>query len=170
MFLPILVAVLFQAVPQSAPSAAGTVAWTQPAAEPAPVVEAPPPPALPDWALADPFAWERAQCSSLVRGDETLDACQARVRTDLAANLGDRLPAALRPPILQECRRTADGFAVDCGPPARADRPTTPLPREQDCGTRMTRTREGAAVFDSSCRPGVGEEPREGLTIRLGGD
>ncbi|MES2835498.1 MAG: hypothetical protein V4707_12410 [Pseudomonadota bacterium] len=74
-------------------AAAGTIAWS----EPAPVVEAPavaPPPPLPAWALADPFGWERAQCSPMIRKDATLEACQARVRTDLAANLGD---ACLRP-------------------------------------------------------------------------
>jgi len=42
-----------------------------------------------------------------------MEACQARVRTDLAANLGEALPVALRPAAVQECRRTEDGYAVD---------------------------------------------------------
>lgn len=149
-------------------AAAGTIAWS----EPAPVVaEAPaaPPPALPAWALADPFGWERAQCSPMIRKDATLEACQARVRTDLAANLGDALPAALRPTAVQDCRRTEDGYAVDCGAPERPGR-ASPVLREQDCGTRMVRQREGGAAFTSDCRPVAVEERDEGLRIRLGGN
>ena len=149
-------------------AAAGTIAWS----EPTPIVaEAPaaPPPPLPAWALADPFGWERAQCSPMIRKDATLEACQARVRTDLAANLGDALPAALRPPAVQECRRTEDGYAVDCGAPARPGR-ASPVLREQDCGTRMVRQREGGAAFTSDCRAPAGEERNEGLQIRLGGN
>lgn len=162
----LLIALLIQD-PNGA-AAAGTITWNQPA----PVVaEAPaaPPPVLPAWALADPFGWERAQCSPLIRKDATLEACQARVRTDLAANLGDALPATLRPPAVQECRRSEDGYAVDCGAPARPDRPSPAL-REQDCGTRMVRQREGGAAFTSDCRPVAGEERDEGLRIRLGGN
>ncbi|MBB5746622.1 hypothetical protein GGR13_002226 [Brevundimonas variabilis] len=80
-------------------------------------------PTLPDWAIADPFAWERSQCSSLVRGAVSLGACQARVRTELAANLGDALPPALKPTGLEgECLPTdnaATGFAVSCAPQRR---------------------------------------------------
>ena len=149
-------------------AAAGTIAWS----EPAPVVaEAPaaPPPSLPAWALADPFGWERAQCSPMIRKDATLEACQSRVRTDLAANLGDALPAALRPTAVQDCRRTEDGYAVDCGAPERPGR-ASPVLREQDCGTRMVRQREGGAAFTSDCRPVAVEERDEGLRIRLGGN
>jgi hypothetical protein len=161
----LLIALLMQD-PNGA-AAAGTITWNQPAPV---VVETPPapPPLLPAWALADPFAWERAQCSPLIRKDATLGACQARVRTDLAANLGDALPTALRPPAVQECRRTEDGYAVDCGAPERPGRPA-PVLREQDCGTRMVRQREGGAAFTSDCRPVTGEERGEGLRIRLGG-
>lgn len=160
----LLIAALLQD-PNSA-AAAGTIAWS----EPAPVVEAAPvapPPPLPAWALADPFAWERAQCSPLIRKDATMEACQARVRTDLAANLGDALPAALRPAAVQECRRTEGGYAVDCGAPERPGR-SEPVLREQDCGTRMVRQREGGAAFTSDCRPVTGEERDQGLRIRLG--
>lgn len=162
----LLIAILLQD-PNGA-AAAGTIAWS----EPAPVAEAVPvaaPPPLPAWALADPFAWERAQCSPLIRKDATIEACQARVRTDLAANLGDALPAALRPAAVQECRRTEDGYAVDCGAPERPGR-SEPVLREQDCGTRMVRQREGGAAFTSDCRPVTGEERDEGLRIRLGGN
>lgn len=160
----LLIAILMQD-PNGA--AAGSIAWSEPApAVEAPVAAAAPP--LPAWALADPFAWERAQCSPMIRKDTTLEACQARVRTDLAANLGDALPAALRPPAVQECRRTEDGYAVNCGAPARPGR-SEPVLREQDCSTRMVRQREGGAAFTSDCRPVAGEERQDGLRIRLGG-
>lgn len=167
MLLIVLAALALQDPP---PAAAGTVAWDAAVTAP-PAPEAPPAvlPPIPDWALADPFAWERAQCSPSVRKDATLEACQGRVRADLAAHLGDRLPAALRPDAIQECRRTADGFAVDCGAPQRPDRPLV-VPREQDCGTRMTRSSERGAVFNTECRPAVGEERREdGVSIRVFG-
>ena len=35
---------------------------------------------LPEWAKADPFAFERARCSALVRGETPLNVCQAEVR------------------------------------------------------------------------------------------
>jgi len=150
--------------------AAGTIAWTQPAQPepvPAPVAVRP---VLPQWALDDPFAWERAQCSPLLRKDPTLEACQVRVRADLAASLGDALPAALQPASLENCRRTDEGFAVTCGAPSRPDRPL-PVLREQDCRTRMTRQGEGGPGWTSDCRPAPGEERRgDGLSIRLGAE
>lgn len=150
-------------------AAAGSIAWSEPAPPVAEAAPAPPPPTLPAWALADPFAWERAQCSPLIRKDATMEACQARVRTDLAANLGDALPAALRPAAVQECRRTEEGYAVDCGAPERPGR-SEPVLREQDCGTRMVRQREGGAAFTSDCRPVGSGEGEDGLRIRLGGN
>ena len=164
MILALLIALAGQDV------AAGTVVWgpTTPLRPQAPVVVAAPPPSLPAWALADPFGWERAQCSPLIRKD-SLETCQARVRADLAANLGDALPDALKPASLENCRRTDDGFAVTCGAQERAARPA-PVLREQDCGTRMTRQGEGAPGWTSECRPMVGDERRgDGLSIRLGG-
>ena len=59
---------------------------------------------LPDWALTDPFGYERARCNPMVRGAKTLEACQAETRIALATALGDDLPDALRPP----------GMAGDC--------------------------------------------------------
>lgn len=165
-----LTALLIAALVQDPPPAAGAIAWQDPAPVPAEAPAAPPPPSLPAWALADPFGWERSQCSPLIRKDATLEACQARVRVDLAANLGDDLPAALRPQSMQECRRTEDGYAVDCGAPDRPDRPR-PVLREQDCSNRMVSQGDGRAVFTSDCRPVAGEESRDdGLRIRLGGN
>ena len=54
-------------------------------------------PALPQWARDDPFAWERARCHPQIRGETPLESCQFRVRQQLMAELGDGLPAALRP-------------------------------------------------------------------------
>ena len=133
--MPVVLLIALLVQDPNGAAAAGTITWNQPAPVVAEAPAAPPPPTLPAWALADPFGWERAQCSPLIRKDATLEACQARVRTDLAANLGDALPATLRPPAVQECRRSEDGYAVDCGAPARPDR-ASPVLREQDCGTR----------------------------------
>ena len=78
--------------------AAAGVVWSD---DPPPPVEevvvAAPVPVLPAHALADPFGWERSQCSPFIRKDEPLEHCQARVRVTLAAVLGDRLPDGLRP-------------------------------------------------------------------------
>ena len=88
----IIAAVALLLVQQTVPS----VTWQE--AEPAPAV-APATPSidLPDWARADPFAYERARCSPLVRGETPLETCQAETRLTLAAALGDALPEALRP-------------------------------------------------------------------------
>ena len=59
---------------------------------------------LPAWALTNPFGYERAQCSPLVRGAEALDVCQGRVRRQLAEALGEDLPPALRPATVENCR------------------------------------------------------------------
>ena len=88
MFVALAAAVLLQ---QAAP---GQVVWQTPVpAEPA-AAEAPAAiPTIPDWARADPYGYERSECSPLVRkAEESMEACQARVRTALAANLGDDLP------------------------------------------------------------------------------
>ena len=89
-----LVALVTVLMLQQAPPA---IVWSTPVE---PVVEAPaaPPPPIPDWARADPFGYERSECSPLIRkAEESQDACQARVRLALAANLGDALPAGLKP-------------------------------------------------------------------------
>ena len=49
---------------------------------------------VPEWALTDPFGYERARCNPMVRGETPLDVCQSRVRSALAASLGDDLPDA----------------------------------------------------------------------------
>lgn len=153
---------------------AGGVVWDPQPDLPVQTEPAPPTaPALPDWAIADPFAWERAQCSSLVRGPVSLGACQARVRTELAANLGDALPEALRPTALEEeCLPTdnaATGFAVSCAP-QRRERTVVSPPQEQVCENRPQRTSNGVVSWVETCRPAGGSTDNgEGLKLRLFG-
>ena len=150
------------------------VVWETPPAPEVAASSAKPPTTLPAWALADPFGWERSQCSALIRREETLVACQGRVRTELAANLGDALPPALSPAGLGgECVPTvgeANAYAVTCGPERREGAPAPGI-QEQVCETRPQRQGGGGVSWAETCRPasGPGRES-EGLTFRLGGD
>ncbi|CAL1692546.1 hypothetical protein MMB232_02720 [Brevundimonas subvibrioides] len=143
--------------------------WDTPRAEPAAVAEmAAPPPDLPAWALADPFGWERSQCSPLLRKDASMEACQARVRRDLSAALGDRLPAGLQPPGEPvPCLATPDdtgAYPVQCGLPERRTAQAV-TPRIAECRSRPTR-QGGSVAFVTECEPEAGET--RGLTFRLG--
>lgn len=148
-------------------SAPGVVWETPPPA--APVEAAAPSHTVPEWGVADPFGYERARCSPLVRGDKPLAACQAEVRGQLALALGDALPEALRPAgMAGDCQmmQAAGGgsaYAVQCGPQSRAVSASS-LPQEQDCRSRPV---EGG--FSSECRPVNGKEDK-GLSLRLWGD
>ncbi len=124
---------------------------------------------LPDWALADPFGYERARCNPMVRGAKTLEACQAETRIALATALGDDLPDALRPPgMAGDCQmiQAAGGgsaYALQCGSQSRSASTST-VPQEMDCRPRPER-----GGFSSECRPLHQEE--KGLKLRLwGGD
>ena len=150
--------------------AAGAVAWESPSPEPettnTPVsVRAD----LPEWAIADPFGWERSQCSPLVRRDATLEGCQARVRSELSAALGDRLPAGLRPagePVPCLATPADDGsYPVHCGVPERRATAVAlaPVP---DCRPRPTR-QGGAVAFVTECRTENAGDG--GLSFRLFG-
>lgn len=164
MLLNIVIAAVLAA--QSAP---GAVVWEQPTApDPAPPALAAPLPDLPDWAKADPFAWERAQCSPLVRGAEDMGDCQARVRADLFAVLGDDLPEALRPSAqLLDCGPRPDGnYALACNAPRRE--PAIRQAPEQNCRTRPERQGSGGVAWTQDCRP-LSSDDQEGLRIRLGG-
>lgn len=140
---------------------------------PAPVVEAPsevvaaPVTTLPDWAVADPFGWERSQCNPMIRGETPLDVCQARVRAELSAALGDRLPAGLRPPREPlPCLATPGddgGYAVQCGVPERQAAASV-TPRIQDCRSRPQR-QGGSVAFVTDCR--ADDESSRGLSINL---
>lgn len=169
--LAIVLALVLQ---QSAPQAASTgqVVWeAPPAPPPAEPVEIP---AIPDSARADPYGYERAQCSPLIRkSTETLAACQARVRFALAANLGDALPPGLAPVGTPDpCRQEAAGdrYALQCGAPDRPARAAV-RPQEQVCESRPNARPGGGVAWSEECRPADGSAPtEEGLRIRLGGD
>jgi hypothetical protein len=145
--------------------AAPTVVWDAPP----PVAAAPVVAAVhnvPDWGRADPFGFERARCSPLVRGDKSMEACQAEVREQLALALGSDLPEALRPAGMagdcQMIRAEAGGstYAVRCGPQSRAAAAPSPL-REMDCRPRPSR-----GGFSSECQP-VDTAEDKGLSITL---
>lgn len=163
----IIVAVALVVVQQVAPS----VRWQE--AKPAPAVtSAAPSVDLPDWARADPFAYERARCSPLVRGETPLETCQAETRLTLAAALGDALPDALRPPgAPEDCQmiREASGgsaYAVQCGARPR-DAIAAPVLQEQDCRPRP----DQRGGFSTTCRPtNAARDDDEGLKIKLWGD
>lgn len=166
-----MLAFVFAALLQQA--ATGQVVWQAPL--PPPVEAAPPAdiPAIPDYARADPYGYERAECSPLVRrADETLEACQQRVRVALAANLGADLPARLAPAgAADNCRQEADGdrYALQCGAPSRSVPPGPDL-RVRSCTTRPRATEKGSVTYEEVCTLG-GEEVRdEGLRIRLSGN
>lgn len=150
--------------------AAPAVVWEAPAVEPA---EAAAPQSaahnVPDWGLADPFGYERARCSPLVRGTKPLDVCQAEVRGQLALALGADLPEALRPAgMADNCEMTREAaggsaYALQCARPSRA--PETPrAPQEMDCRPRPV---EGG--FTSECRP-VDGPANKGVSLKLWGD
>jgi hypothetical protein len=170
--LAIVFAVMLQqAAPLPAPT--GQVVWEEPASPPAAAtpVEIP---AIPDSARADPYGYERAECSPLIRkASESMEACQARVRTALAANLGAALPPGLAPAgAPDECRLAAAGdrYALTCGAPDRPARADV-RPQEQTCESRPRARPEGGVAWNEECRPADGRAPtQDGLRINLGRD
>ena len=150
--------------------AGSAVVWETPPPEPEPVsASAVISTDLPAWALSDPFAWERSQCSPLVRREASLDSCQARVRSELSAALGDQLPAGLRPagePVPCVATPGDDGaYPVQCGTPER-QAATTVTPTIPDCRPRAQR-QGGSVAFVNDCRTEGADEG--GLSFRLGG-
>ncbi len=155
-------------------AAAGQVVWNEPAPPEPLIAEAPAAPALPDWVRADPYGYERSECSPLMRkANESLEACQARVRATLAADLGSALPPALAGEnAADQCRQAAAGdrYALQCGAPGRSGL-SEPRLVDRTCETRPRAQREGGVTWVEECRPADGSEPpEEGLKIRLGGD
>lgn len=148
-------------------AAPGPVVWSTPVA-PAPTVEAAPIPVIPDSARADPHGYERAECSPLVRAaSESMEACQTRVRFALAANL--RLSATAEE--VEDCRQTpaGDRYALQCGSPTPADRPTTVL-TERTCETRPQAQARGGVAWSETCKQDGGRPAeQDGLKFRLGG-
>lgn len=69
-----MLAAVFASVLMMQQAASGQVVWNAPPPAPteAPTVAAP---SIPDWARADPFGYERSECSPLIRkADETMEA------------------------------------------------------------------------------------------------
>lgn len=172
-----MLAVVFAVMLQQAaplPAATGQVVWETPApVETVPAVAIVDLPAIPDSARADPYGYERAECSPLIRkAEESMEACQARVRLVLAAHLGDALPAGLAPVgAANDCRQAAAGdrYALQCGAPSRPDRAVAAL-EEQSCETRPRAQPNGGVAWTEECRPASGRRPAEdGLRLRLGG-
>lgn len=166
-----LVAAAAIALQQAAP---GAVVWQEPAAPEPAIAPAPAAPALPDWARADPYGYERSECSPLIRkANETMEACQARVRTALALDLGADLPPGLAGgAAADQCRQEAAGdrYALQCGAPSRSA-PGGPRLVDRTCETRPRAQPEGGVVWTEECRPADGSKPPEdGLRIRLGGE
>ena len=156
-------------------AASGQVVWQTPApADPIALETPAAAPTIPDWARSDPYGYERSECSPLVRkAEESMEACQARVRSALAAHLGDALPIGLAAGnAADQCRQEAAGdrYALQCGAPRRSGPATTRLV-DRTCETRPRAQSEGGVVWTEECRPADGSEaPEEGLRIRLGGD
>lgn len=152
---------------------AGTIAWETPAPAAEPVVESAAPASdLPDWARADPFAWERSQCSPLIRKEASMELCQVRVRAELAAALGDKLPSGLSPDGIAGCRQVsngAGGYALTCAPVERT-MSAAPTPVAEVCEERPTRSANGAVSFERQCRPATGTTAKDGVGFRLGGN
>lgn len=165
-------AVVFAALlQQTSPAAADQVVWSEPPAA-APVVAEVAPPPIPDSARADPYGYERAQCSPLIRSaGEPLEVCQQRVRSVLAAHLGDALPAGMAPgPASDGCRQEAAGdrYALQCGAPSGSSRAAAVLD-ERICETRPRAQPGGGVTWEEQCRPASRRDERdEGLTLRWG--
>ncbi|HST91892.1 MAG TPA: hypothetical protein VLJ13_06795 [Brevundimonas sp.] len=165
-----MLAIVFAAMLQQA--ATGQVVWEAAPVAPAAVpVEVPP---IPDSARADPYGYERSECSPLIRkASETLEACQSRVRSALAANLGAALPPGLAPSAsAEQCRQEAAGdrYALQCGAPPRSVRASA-SPEERTCATRPQAQAQGGVVWTEECRPADGRPAtQDGLRIRLGDD
>ncbi len=154
-------------------AAAGQAVWQEPAPPAQPIVPAPAAPTVPDWARADPYGYERSECSPLMRrANESLEACQARVRAALAMDPGAVLPPGMAGGDAgEQCRQEAAGdrYALQCGAPSRPGL-STPRLVDRTCETRPRAQREGGVAWVEECRPADGGKPsEEGLTFRLGG-
>lgn len=166
----------------SGQAAAGTIVW-QPPAEPVPAdaaVEAAagatppapaPAPALPDWAMNDPYAWERSQCHPVLRGREAMDQCQMRVRLQLKAALGERLPSGLRPEGVSSCRQVSNGsggYDLTCAPEQRTVA-SREAPAPEVCEERPRAVPGGGVTFERTCRP-ANAPAQDGLSFKLFGN
>ena len=126
-------------------------------------------PNLPAHALADPFGWERSQCSPYIRRDEPLEHCQVRVRSDLAAVMGDRLPSALRPTAgLENCTpgKAENNYKIECKPREMVV-PNAPNLQDRQCENQPQRQPDGRVVIQSVCRSTGTDTPAQGLRFGI---
>lgn len=140
---------------------------------PAPVIEVParPIPQLPPHATTDPFGWERSQCSPYIRKDEPLEHCQIRVRSDLLAVMGERLPPGLRPASgLENCTpgNAENNYQLQCGPRQLMAPASAATPQDRLCQNQPERQPNGSVVVREVCRTDGSADDRSksrGLTI-----
>ena len=162
-----------------------TIVWSaeEPAPTPTPVSQpiAAPIVDIPEWGRNDPYAWERAQCSPLLRGDEVLAACQSRVRIALDAALGADTPAglAVRPGDLECSQMAARGdsqtYDLACGSERTARADAQAFERQRDARTdlcdRTPRSERGSTTWTLACSTPENEDRARGtLESLLRGD
>lgn len=124
--------------------------------------------ALPAWAVEDPYAWERSQCHPVMRGAEAMDHCQVRVRSQLKAALGGRLPGGLQPEAISTCRQASDGaggYRLTCTPEQRTITLRS-APAPEICEERPRALPGGGVTFERICRPD-NAPGRDGLSVPL---
>jgi hypothetical protein len=167
-----MLAAVFASVLMMQQAAAGQIVWNTPApVEPAaPVVAAPP---IPDWARSDPYGYERSECSPLIRqANETMEACQSRVRIALAANLGENMPRDLTPiAATDQCRQEAsDGrYDMECSTRARSELPSGPvLQEDRACANRPRGQTRGGIAWERVCETTPNSQS-DGLKWTFGG-
>lgn len=162
-----------------------TIVWSAEEPGPAPITAAQPVAMptvdIPEWGRNDPYAWERAQCSPLVRGNEDLGACQSRVRLALDAALGGATPAGLsvRAGDL-ECsqmaaRGDAQAYELACGAERAARAEDQAFQRQRDAKTdlcdRTPRSERGSTTWTLACSTPENEDRARGnLESLLRGD
>lgn len=167
-----MLAAVFASVLVMQQAAPGRVVWNAPAPVEveAPAIAAPP---IPDWARADPFGYERSECSPIIReADETMEACQTRVRTVLAANLGDALPRGLSPVnAADQCRQEAadDRYDMQCGATSRAIPAGPALQEDRACANRPQGQARGGIAWERVCET-THNSQSEGLKWTIGGN
>jgi hypothetical protein len=109
----------------------------------------------------------------MIRKDASLEACQMRVRSDLAAALGDRLPERLSPDKIEGCRQVANRagrYVLTCAPVERTMNGGPAAPAAEACDDRPVRNANGAVTFNRECRPANGAPGAGGLKLQLNRD
>lgn len=171
MLMTALAALALSQDPVGAGVSSSDIRWSDPVPEApaAPPVELPP---LPQSALSDPHGYERSQCSPFLRDrQESLEACQSRVRQSLAAHLGDALPSDM---AIQrqaaDCRPGLEGQrALECDRPRRPSAIVS-APAVQNCRVVPQRQSNDRVIWEEVCESESGRRSDDrGLSLRLFG-